>query len=60
MELNCNKCGETQPIHCCIDTWSNVDGKNYCLNCSKELKIGLFEPKQKKYDKKRRNRKNIT
>ena len=49
MELTCYRCGKSQKIYCCIDSWSIVDKKNFCFECSKKLKIGWFEYKNKTF-----------
>ena len=39
----CDKCKKVAKPWETIDCWSIVDGENYCLECSKEYKVGWYE-----------------
>jgi len=41
----CAKCGVETAMCMTIDAWCISDGKEYCLNCQKDLKIGWYDPK---------------
>ena len=50
--VSCKKCGVITNFPNIIDIWALKDGKEYCLKCSRKLKIGWYENKENKKLKK--------